>query len=373
MAKDYYKILGVSKNASKEEIKKAYRDLAQKYHPDKVGGDEKKFKEINEAYQVLSNDKKRAQYDRFGTTFEQPGWDFSGFSGFSSPGGQGINFEDLFRGFSAYGGPAEGWDFSDIFGDIFSSGWNRKQAKHYKTKAGDISIDLELTLEDIYKGIKKDIKLQKSVKCSSCKGNGGEPGSPMKRCPTCQGSGEVHQTQRTFFGSFSRITTCSSCQGEGEIPEKICSKCRGRGIIRSIETITIRVPFGVDNGQIIKLEGQGEAGGKGELPGDLYIRIHLKKHKYFIKKGDDIYYELPISFTQVALGDKIEIPTLEGKVKLKIPAGIQSGKLIRIRGKGLPGTIGGRGNQFVKIQVETPKKLSQKVKDLLEKLKEEGL
>jgi molecular chaperone DnaJ len=362
MAKDYYKILGINKDASKEAIKRAYRELAQKYHPDKAGGDEKKFKEINEAYQVLSDDKKRAQYDQFGAIFEQPGFDFSGFAG------QGVNFEDLFRGFSGQGG-----DFSDIFGDIFSTFGGRGRARHYKTKARDISIDLELTLEDIYKGIKKDIKLQKLIKCPICKGGGGESGSSMKKCSVCKGSGEIHQTQRTFFGSFSQITTCSNCRGEGEIPEKICSKCRGRGVIKDTETITINIPFGVDDGQIIKFEGQGEAGKQGELPGDLYVKIHLKKHKDFIKKGDDIYYELPISFTQAVLGDKIEIPTLEKKVNLKIPAGIQSGKLIRIRGKGLSRAAGGRGDQFVKIQIETPQKISQKVKELLEKLKDEGI
>jgi molecular chaperone DnaJ len=195
----------------------------------------------------------------------------------------------------------------------------------------------------------------------------------MKKCSACKGSGEIHQTQRTFFGSFSRVTTCVECQGEGELPEKTCTKCRGRGVITDIETITVNIPFGVDDGQIIKLEGQGEAGKKGELPGDLYIRIHLKKHKDFIKKGDDIYYELSISFTQAALGDKIEISTLEGRVKLKIPAGIESGKLIRIKSKGMPKASGGKGDQFIKIQIKTPKKLSQKAKDLLKKLKDEGI
>ena len=358
MSKDYYNILGVSRNASKEEIKKAYRQLAHKYHPDKAGGDEKKFKEINEAYQVLSNDRKRTQYDQFGA------------GGPHHFGGQAVSgWEDLFRGFDGFSGFRDTGDLGDIFGDIFG----QRRARRYKSKAQDISIDLELALEDIYNGLKKDVKLRKTVKCSYCKGTGGEPGSSMKQCFTCRGSGEVHQAQRTFFGSFSRVTTCSVCQGEGEIPEKICKKCRGKGITTDIETITVSVPFGVDDGQIIKLEGQGEAGKKGELPGDLYIRIHLKKHRYFVKKGDDIYHELSISFTQAVLGDKIEIPTLEGKVKLKIPAGIQSRKLIRIRGKGIPRASGGRGDQFVEIQIKTPKKISQKVRNLLKKLKQEGI
>jgi len=369
MTKDYYKILGVSKNASKEDIKKAYHQLAHKYHPDKAGGDEKKFKEINEAHQVLSNDKKRAQYDQFGTVFSQQG---SGFSGFS---GAGINFEDLFRGAGFSGFRNTEFDIGDIFSAFGgpAGGRGRGRTKRYQTKAQDISIDLELTLEDIYKGLKKDIKLRKTVICPNCKGSGGEPGNSMKKCPICNGSGEIHQTQRTFLGSFSRITTCPNCQGEGEIPEKICTKCRGKGVIRDIETITISIPFGVDNGQIIKLEGQGEAGGKGEISGDLYVIIHLKKHKDFTKKGDDIYYELLISFTQAALGDKIEIPTLEKNIKLKVPAGIHSGKLLRIRGKGMPKASGGKGDQFVKIQIKTPKKLSTKARDLLRRLREEGI
>jgi len=370
MSKDHYKILGVNRGASKEEIKRAYRKLAHQYHPDKKGGDEKKFKEINEAYQVLSDVQKRAQYDQFGTIFGQ-----------GEPSGNwgSVNFEDLFRGFGGSSGFRETeFDIGDIFGDIFSaqggpaSGWGRR-TRRYKTKAQDISVDLELSLEDVYKGLKKDIKLRKSVLCSNCRGGGGEPGNSMKKCSACKGSGEIHQTQRTFFGSFSRVTTCVECQGEGELPEKTCTKCRGRGVITDIETITISIPFGVDDGQIIKLEGQGEAGRKGELPGDLYIRIHLKKHKDFIKKGDNIYYELSISFTQAALGDKIEIPTLEKRVKLKIPAGVESGKLIRIRDRGMSKASGGRGDQFVKIQIKTPKKLSQKAKELLKRLKEEEI
>ncbi len=377
MSNDYYQILGVSKNASKEEIKRAYRQLAHKYHPDKAGGDEQKFKEINEAYQVLSNDQKRAQYDQFGNVFGQG----TGFSGQGAGGWQGINLEDLFRrfgGFSGQGpfrheskGPDEGWDFGDIFGDIFGRG--RGKSRQYKRKAQDILVDLEITLEDIYKGAKKEIKLQKLVVCPKCKGSGGEPGSSMKKCATCKGQGQIQQTQRTVLGSFSRIATCPDCQGKGEMPEKTCSQCRGKGVIRETEVISVNMPAGIDDGQIIKLEGRGQAGGKGELSGDLYIRVHIKQHKDFTKKGEDIYYSANVSFTQAALGDKIEIPTLEKKVKLKIPAGVQSGKLLRIRGKGMPGPGGGRGDQFVKIQVETPEKLSQKVKDLFNKLKDEGI
>jgi len=379
MSKDYYKILGISNNASKEEIKRAYRALAHKYHPDKAGGDEKRFKEINEAYQVLSNDQKKAQYDQFGDIFSgqagrgaSGGWDFSGQSG------PAFSWEDLFRGFGSSGqgpfqyetrGSGEGWDFGDIFGDVFSRGQTKKQRR----KAQDILVDLEIGLEDIYKGAKKEIKLQKLVVCSKCKGSGGEPGSPMKKCSTCKGRGQIQQTQRTILGSFSKITTCPECQGDGEIPEKTCAKCRGKGVIRDVEKININIPAGIDDNQIIKLEGQGQAGGRGKLSGDLYIRIHIKEHKDLTKKGDDIYYNANISFTQAALGDKIEIPTLEKKIKLKIPAGIQFGKLLRIKGGGLPRLGGGRGDQLVRIQVETPKKLSQKAKNLFKQLRDEGI
>jgi len=369
MSKDYYNILGINKNASKEEIKRAYRKLAHKYHPDKQGGNEKKFKEINEAYQVLSNDQKKSQYDQFGSTFDQ-----SGFSNQDNQAGGwgGINIEDLFRGFTGQSQQRseDFGDFGDIFGNVFG---NRRAKYQYKQKAKDIIVDMEVSLEDIYKGLEKDIKLRKTVKCSQCNGTGKEPGSLMKKCPTCNGKGEIRQTQRTILGSFSRVSVCPDCFGEGKIPEKNCSKCKGQGRVRQVETITISIPSGIDDGQIIKLEGQGEAGGKNEISGDLYVRIHIKKHKYFIKKGDDIYYQLLIDFTQAALGDKVEIPTLDKKVKLKIPAGILSGKSLRIKNKGMPKSNGFRGDQYVKLQIKTPKKLSKKAKELLKKLKQEGV
>ena len=369
MSKDYYNILGINKSSSKEEIKKAYRKLAHKYHPDKQGGDEKKFKEINEAYQVLSNDQKKSQYDQFGSTFDQSG--FSG-QGSQTGGGGGINIEDLFKGFGEQSQEkSENFgDFGDIFGDVFG---NRRTRYQYKQKAKDIIVDLEVSLEDIYSGLEKEIKLRKTVKCPQCKGTGKEPGSSMKKCSTCNGRGEVRQTQRTILGSFSRVSICPDCLGDGKIPEKNCSKCKGQGRVRQIEVITISIPSGIDDGQIIKLEGHGEAGGKKEVPGDLYVRIHIKKHKYFIKKGDDIYYQLLIDFTQAALGDKVEIPTLDKKVKLKIPAGILSGKFLRIKNKGMPKSNGFRGVQYAKLQIKTPQKLSKKAKELLKKLKQEKL
>lgn len=370
MVKDYYKILGISRDASKAEIKGAYYRLAHKHHPDK-GGDEQKFKEINEAYQVLSDEKKRAQYDQFGTTFEG----FRGFEGF--PGG--FSFDDLFNGFSASGGRS---GFEDSFGqegglgDIFSEFFGRggRKAWRARSKGQGISVDLEISLEDAFKGIDKEVQLQKMVKCSRCDGLGREPGSLNKKCGTCGGTGEIHQTQRTFLGSFSRITTCSNCQGEGSIPEKLCVQCRGNGRIRDVSKIKINILSGVDDGQIIKLTGQGEEGPRGGEPGDLYIKVHLKPHKHFSRKGDHVHYEALVSFTQAVLGDKIEVPTLDGKVKMKIPAGVQSGKIFRIKEKGMPKINGrGRGDQLVEIKIKTPKRLSRRQKKLIEGMREEGL
>jgi len=347
MSKDYYSILGVSENASKEEIKRAYRRLAHQYHPDKNGGDDKKFKEVNEAYQVLSNDQKRQQYDQFGTAFDQ-----GGFSG----------FEDIFKGFS--GQRFEG--FGDIFGDIFSgSGFRRKQ------KGKDIVVDIEIDLEDAFKGVKKEIKLKKLTICSNCRGSGGEPGSGKKKCPNCNGSGQIEQTKRTFFGVFSQVITCSECDGKGEIPEKSCKKCRGTGRIHDIEEIKVDLPAGVDDGQTIRLTGKGEMPKKEGVPGDLYIRVHLKKHKLFERKGDDIFYNLSLKFTQAVSGDKVEIPTLEQTVKLKIPQGTESGKTFRLAEKGMPRVNGiGRGDLYVKVNIKVPKRLSKK---LIEDLKKEGI
>lgn len=364
MSKDYYKILGVSKEVNKDEIKQAYRKLAHQYHPDKQGGDEKKFKEINEAYQVLSNDEKRQQYDQFGSTFEGfqggQGFDFSGFQG------QGFNFEDLF---SNQGGSAEGWDFSDIF-SAFTGGGRRRSTQ----KGKDIVVDMEIDLEEAFTGIEREISLKKLSVCKNCKGTGGEPGSGKKRCSECGGAGQVQQTRRTFFGVFSQVSVCPKCNGKGEIPEKECRNCRGTGRLHDVENIKIDLPAGVADGQTIRISGKGEMPKKDGIAGDLYIRVRIKPHKYFERKRDDIYYNAEIKFTQAVLGDKIEVPTLEGDVKLKIPVGTDSGVTFRLKGKGMPSINGyGRGDEYVRIRVKVPKKLSRKEEELIERLKEEGL
>ncbi|MFA6973751.1 MAG: molecular chaperone DnaJ [Parcubacteria group bacterium] len=367
MAGDYYKILGVSKGATDDEIKKAYRKQAHKYHPDKSGGDEAKFKELNEAYQVLSDKSKRSQYDQFGQTFNQAGgggqgaggFDFSGFQGFGGQGGQDFNFE--------FGGGG----FEDIFSDIFGGGGTRTRRR---PQGQDIQVDLEISFADMVAGAERDIKLYKNVVCERCQGEGGEPGAGEKTCPTCHGSGQIKKTARSFFGNFAQVVECPECHGAGEVPNKKCTKCHGDGRIKEEEIIKIKVPAGIQHGQTISLQGHGEAGGRGSVPGDLYVNIHVQPDKRFQRKGQDILSTEAIPFSMAVLGGKVEIETVEGKLVLKIPAGTKSGEIFRIKEKGVPELQGrGRGNQLVTVIIETPKSLSREQKDLIEKLKNQGI
>lgn len=317
MAKDYYQILGVGKTASPEDIRKAYHKLAHQYHPDK-GGDENKFKEINEAYQTLSNKDKRAQYDQFGRVFENG----------QMPGGMPGGFEFNFgQGFNGQGFDAS--DLGDIFGDMF--GFGGQTHKHNIKKGKDIEVDLEIPLEAVLKTQEKEFSLYKEIVCTRCRGKGAEPGTPLNECFTCRGTGEVQQIKKTIFGSITRLTVCPECGGEGQRPSKPCNVCKGEGRIKNEEKIKIYIPAGVDTNQVIKVEGKGEAGRKGGLPGDLYIRIFVKKHPVFQRKGDDLLTDAPVSFSQAALGGEVDVPTLDGKnILLKIPAGTESGKVLQI-------------------------------------------
>lgn len=368
MDNNYYDILGVSKGASDDEIKKAYRKLAHKHHPDKAGGDEKKFKEINAAYQVLSDKAKRQQYDQFGRTFEGggtgsaaggfEGFDFSGFQGFGGQGGQNFEFE--------FGGGG----FEDIFSDIFGRG----RGGRTKARGQDIQVDLEISFEEMVRGAEKEINLRKNSVCDRCGGTGAEPGAGVKNCPACKGSGRIKKTVRSFFGSFEQVVECPDCQGAGSIPEKKCGKCGGDGRVRETEKIKINVPAGIQSGQAISLAGQGEAGGRGAQPGDLYVGIRVKHHEKFLRKELDILSTEYIPFSMAVFGGKTEIETVGGKLVLKIPAGTQSGETFRIKGNGVP-ELHGRsiGNHLVKIIVRTPKSLSREQKNLIERLKEQGL
>ncbi len=372
MAKDYYEILGVSRDATDDEIKKAFRKAAHKHHPDKESGDEAKFKEINEAYQVLSDKQKRGQYDQFGSSFDQAGagggqgsggFDFSGFQG----GGQnGFNFE--------FGG--DGGGFGDIFGDIFGGG--RSSRSQDQKKGNDASVDIEITLEEAAVETEKDINIYLSSFCSVCEGIGAEKGSKVKSCKTCGGSGQITKQRRTILGTFAQNEICPDCQGQGETFDKKCSACGGDGRVKESKTIKVKIPAGIANGQTIRLTGQGEVGfrpGKEKSSaGDLYITVRVKQHSLFERRGDDIVYNLQISISQAVLGDKINIPTLQGEVKLKIPSGIQSGKIIKLKDKGITHLQGrGKGDMFVVVQVVIPEKLSKNQKKLFEELKKEDI
>ncbi|HLM83932.1 MAG TPA: molecular chaperone DnaJ [Candidatus Bathyarchaeia archaeon] len=366
MPTDYYNTLGVSKDASDDEIKKAYRKLAHKYHPDKPGGDEARFKEVNEAYQVLSDKEKRSQYDQYGQTFEQAqAKGQGGFSGF-----------DGFRDFSSY---AEGFDFnfgggqggfSDIFGEIFQqAGFGGRGRRSRANRGEDIQVDVEITFSEMAHGAEKEFELYKRVKCDRCGGDGVEPGSKKVECPTCKGAGEIRTTRRTILGTFAQSSVCPTCQGAGKIPEKKCTKCGGEGRMREYEKIKIKIPAGIKDGQTIRLEGLGESGERGGEAGDLYANVHVLSDERFERKEDDIYSEAKISFSQAALGDKIDVETIDGGVKLKIPAGTQSGEVFRLKGHGVKHLSRfGHGDQYVKIQVVTPKNLTREQKEALEKL-----
>ncbi|OGZ34252.1 MAG: molecular chaperone DnaJ [Candidatus Portnoybacteria bacterium RBG_13_41_18] len=374
MPKDYYEILGVAKNASPDEIKRAYRKLAHEFHPDK-GGDAEKFKQINEAYQVLGDPQKRAQYDQFGANFEQAraGGGFGGFNGFRDFSSYADAFDFFKQG--GQGSEFEYGNLGDIFEQVFGNSSRRSsRGAGRKQKGQDFSLDAEITLDEAASGAEKEFNLYLGVFCSRCGGSGAEPGSAIHDCLRCKGRGQIEETRSAGFFSFSQVKICPECQGIGKKPEKVCSRCGGDGRVKEYKNITVKIPTGIEDGQIISLRGQGEAGKQGAPPGDLYITIHIKPHKLFQRQGENLYLELEISFTQAVLGDKIEIPTLFGSVELKIPDGIESGTVIRLKDKGISRLSGrGYGDLLVKIKIKTPKKLSRSQKDLIERLKEEGL
>lgn len=358
MSKDYYKILGVNKNSSQEEIKKAFRKLAHKYHPDKKTGDEKKFKEINEAYSVLSNQKKKAEYDAYGKTFAGGG----GFSGFQG-GASGWDFSQFSRGTD---GSFE-FDLGDIFGDFFGG-------QKTKTRRGnDISIDIELDFKDSVYGTKRNVVLTKTAVCKECHGSGAEAGSKMKTCPTCNGQGQVHEVKKSFLGSFQAVRRCEECNGTGQIPENRCKNCKGDGIEKRQEEIEIKIPAGISDGEMIRLSGAGEAV-SGGTPGDLYVKIHVKTHKTFKKEGVNLFMDLHIKLSDALLGQTYNIELLDGSnVSLKVPQGVSFGEILRLKGKGVPFSPGRDGDLLVKIKIDLPAKLSRKAKEKIEELKKEGI
>lgn len=349
--KDYYQILGVEKGASKDQIKKAFRSLAHKYHPDKKGGDVTKFKEVSEAYNVLSDDKKRAEYDSYGRVF-------SGGGGGSNQGFEGFDFSG-FQGF-------EDMNFGDIFSDFF--GGTRERVR----RGRDISIDLEVTFAESVFGIERRVLVTKTSACSSCGGSGGKPGSGVKECQTCNGKGQIRETKKSFIGSISSVRTCATCFGSGKVPKEKCGACHGAGVLRKEEEITIAIPPGIDNGEMIRLSGMGEAV-LGGVPGDLYVKIHVKKHGTFRKEGGNIVMDLNVKLTDAILGSTYKIQTLDGDISLKVPEGISHGETLRVKGKGIFYEKGRRGDLLINISVTLPTKLSKKSKELFEEIRKEGV
>lgn len=353
MARDYYDILGISRNANKDDIKKAFRKLARQYHPD-VSDEpdaEAKFKEINEAYEVLSDDDKRARYDRFG---------HAGVSGAAGFGGAGAGFPG----------------FDEIFEEFFSSFGGRSTSRRRGPKPGsDRRVDITVTFEEAVFGTEREIRFDRLETCETCNGNGAEPGTHPVNCPQCNGTGEVRQVQQTFLGSMVRVTTCPRCGGKGTIVQSRCKTCDGSGRIRKTTTLSVKIPPGVREGLQIQVRGEGDAGEHGAPHGNLYVVVNVQEHEFFVRRENDILLEIPINVVQATLGDKIIVPTVDGDVELVIPAGTQSGKIFRLRGKGFPrlrtdGSNSGRGDQLVHVRVEIPTKLSAEQRAAFEHLGE---
>lgn len=358
MQKDYYQILGVERKASKDEIKKAFHKLAHKYHPDKKGGDEARFKEVNEAYQVLSNEKKRSEYDTYGQVFS----DGSGPQQGANGGFQGFDpsqFGDF--DFSNAGG------FGDIFSEIFGGARGGAQSR----RGSDISIEITVNFDESIFGTTRKVLITKRSLCDVCKGNGEKPGTKRKKCETCNGQGKVRETKKSFIGVFTSVRECDACAGSGTIPEDKCSGCKGQGVLRKQEEISIHVPAGIENGEMIRLSGMGEAVQRG-ISGDLYVKISVLPHKSLKREGNNLTMNLDIKMTEALLGGERSIETLDGKIELKIPEGVNTGEVLRLKGKGVPMGNNQRGDLLVKIKVILPQKLSKKARGIVETLRGEG-
>ncbi|GAA4495960.1 molecular chaperone DnaJ [Pseudaeromonas paramecii] len=346
--RDYYEVLGVERSADEKDIKKAYKRLAMKLHPDRNRGSndtEEQFKEVKEAYEILSDPQKRAAYDKFGHAGVDPNMGAGGGAGFG-----GADFGDI---------------FGDVFGDIFGGGGARRAQR--PSRGADLRYNLELSLEEAVRGISKEIKVPTLVGCDECHGSGAKPGSQPQTCPTCHGSGQVQMRQ----GFFAVTQACPHCRGKGKIVTDPCRKCHGEGRYQKTKTLSVKIPAGVDTGDRIRLAGEGEAGENGAPAGDLYVQVHVKEHPIFVRDGNNLYCEVPISFTNAALGGEVEVPTLEGRLKLKIPPETQTGRMFRMRGKGVRSLRSGvEGDLICKTVIETPVNLSESQKELLRQLEE---
>lgn len=362
--RDYYEVLGVGKSASEDEIKKAFRKAAVKTHPDREGGDEEKFKEVNEAYEVLSNSEKRQRYDQFG---------HAGVGTSAASGGAASGWEDMFRGAGGQGVHVDLGDLGDIFSSFFGGGFAGQGSRQTANRGRNVQVEVKLSFEDAVFGVEEKVTLNIEDSCTHCKGSTVEPGHSMKTCETCKGQGQVTKIHRTIFGDIQQAQTCPKCKGRGEEPEKVCTVCRGSGVEKQKRTTKVKIPAGINDGATIRLKGLGEAprgGGGDREAGDLFISVNIKPHKKFTREGDLILSEETISMIDATLGTTVEVDTVEGKKKLKIPAGTQPGTDFKLKDLGVPHLKGsGRGAHIVQINVEIPKKLSKKQKQALEELK----
>ncbi len=354
--KDYYKILGLQKGASKDEIKKAFRKMAAQYHPDKKTGDEAKFKEVSEAYTVLGDDKKRAEYDAYGQAF-----------GSNAAGGfGGFDWQNM-NGFSQNSFEFDLGDIFQNFGDMFGGGFGRKERR----RGRDISIDIELDFKEAVFGSKRKVLLTKNNVCIECQGSGAKPGSAMRACETCNGQGRIRETRRSIMGSFTTVRECDVCHGKGQVPKELCKFCNGEGVRRVEQEIDINIPGGIENGEMMRLTGQGEAMRNG-VPGDLYVKLHVRPHPSIKREGQNLISNLPIKLSDALLGANYKVETLDGVLEVKIPAGVKHGEMLRIKGKGVVSGLR-RGDFLVRLAVEMPNKLSRTAKKLIEELRREGI
>ena len=357
--RDYYEVLGVSKSASEGEVKSSYRNLARKYHPDvnKESGAAEKFKEINEAYQVLSDPNKRSQYDYYGTAGAQQG----GFGGGGGAGFEGFDFSGGFQGFG---------EFGDLFDAFFNQGQGGRRGGGGHERGEDLRMDIRITLQDAAHGIEKELEVPHLVTCSTCKGNGAKPGTTPSRCQACSGSGQVRKSQRTILGSFTQVVPCSICHGTGSVINSPCPDCKGSGREKVRHKVKLKVPAGIDSGYRLRVAGAGNAGNHGGGAGDLYVFVTVEPHPVFNRDGENLYYKTQISFVQAILGDEIEIPTLDGKAILKIPAGTQPNTNFKVKGKGLPSLEHREhGSLYVLVEIEIPARISKAQEELLRKFK----
>jgi molecular chaperone DnaJ len=356
MKKDYYEILGVTKGASKDEIKKAFHKMAHKYHPDKNNGNDSKFKEVNEAYQVLSDETKRSQYDQFGSAGPQ-----GGFGGFDPSG-----FAGGFQGGFDMG------DLNDIFSEFFNGGMGGFSQSRARKRGRDISTELSISFSESVFGVRRKILLTKQSTCKTCDGSGAKAGAGTETCKKCNGNGQIHETKRSFLGTFSSAKTCDECNGSGKVPKEKCAKCHGAGVLRNQEEIEINIPAGIQNGEMVRLTQMGEAVAHGQT-GDLYIKINVEPHPTFKRDGTNLVMDMNIKLSDALLGAEYTIKTLDGDTKIKIPEGVSPNEILRVKERGVPISKNKRGDLLIKIKIKFPNKLSKKERDLILKLKEEGI